>query len=141
MSVPTAEPGDDAMGDSLTPGAEQALRRSGVVWVSCDGGRPRAVWHVWHDGALLLVAGGLEQELPGSRDADRAEVLVRDRGALGGLLTRWAADVERLHPGTAGWDAVVPLLAAARLNAVDPAGQADRWARDSVVLRLTPRRP
>jgi hypothetical protein len=41
-------------------------------------------------------------------------------------------------PGTPEWDEVVPLLLAKRLNPQDRAEQAQRWARECVVLRLTP---
>jgi hypothetical protein len=117
---------------------EDALRRSGVIWVGLDDGAPRAVWQLWHDGAVHLVAGGAEQELPRAGVATRGVVQVRGRTALSGLVATWEAVVERLEPRTAAWDAVTPLLAARRLNAEDAAGQPDRWAHASVVLRLTP---
>jgi hypothetical protein len=48
------------------------------------------------------------------------------------------ADVEQVRPGTPAWDEVVPLLHAKRLNPPDGDAQLARWARESLVLRLTP---
>lgn len=42
--------------------AEEATKKSGLVWVR-GSGPARAVWHVWHEGAALLVGGG-----PGEQD-------------------------------------------------------------------------
>lgn len=113
----------------------EATRRSGVIWVAPPGSEPRVVWHVWHDGAAYLVGGGPEQELPVG-PGDRATVVVRSKAAQAGVVVTWDADVAAVEPGTGLWDAVVPLLAAERLNA--PAGQVERWPAACVVLRLTP---
>jgi hypothetical protein len=123
----------------LPPDVEDALRRSAVVWVGLDGRPPRAVWHVWHDGALWLVAGGGEQDLPGAGDATSAQVVVRARGALAGRLAELTADVEQVRPDDQGWEDTVGVLAAARLNGPDPAALPERWAAASTVLRLDPR--
>lgn len=114
----------------------EATRRSGVVWVSPDGTDPRLVWHLWHDGALYLVGGGDEQELPPL--ADRAVVVVRSKASSSDRVVEWQADVAPVLPGTPLWDEVVPLLAAQRLNAASPAALPERWARSATVLRLTP---
>jgi hypothetical protein len=120
------------------PTPDSATGRSKVVWVGLDGRPPRAVWHVEHAGALHVVVDGGEQSLPGARTATTAEVVVRGRASLSARTGTWTAAVERLSPGTTEWDEVVPLLAAARLNAADAEGQPERWARESVVLRLAP---
>jgi hypothetical protein len=117
---------------------EEATRRSNVVWVSLDGGPARAVWHVWHEGCAYLVTGGQEQQLPGAPSARTAVVVVRSRERRSGVVVEWAADVERLQPGTPEWEHVAPVLAAARLNAPDGGQQPLRWARESAVLRLRP---
>ena len=122
----------------LPPDVEDALRRADVVWVGLDGRPPRAVWHAWHDGALWLVTGGQEQELPGADDAASARVVVRARGALAGRAADLTAAVERVAPGDPRWDDAVSVLAPARLNAVDQAGLPERWAAGSTVLRLVP---
>jgi hypothetical protein len=123
----------------VDPLVEESARRSGLVWVALDGDPvPHPVWHVWHDGAVLLVTGGAEQPLPGAAQAARAVVSARSAERQGDLLTRWTADVEHVQPGTARWDEVVPLLHESRLNAPDGEQQPARWARDSRVLRLVP---
>jgi hypothetical protein len=117
---------------------EEALRRGGVVWVGLDGRAPRPVWHVWHDGAVHVVCGGGEQDLPGAEDADRAVVVARGRGSLAGRAGEVAAAVERLPAGTPEWEQVVPLLVSGRLNAPDLDALPAQWAAGSTVLRLRP---
>ena len=121
------------------PLVEHATRRSGLVWVALDGDPvEHPVWHVWAGGALLLVTGGAEQPLPGARGAERAVVAVRSFDRQGDLLVRWTADVEHVAPGTPRWQEVVPALHESRLNAPDGERQPERWARESLVLRLVP---
>jgi len=118
---------------------EEATRRSGLVWVCLDDDPiAHPVWHLWHDGAAYVVTGGAEQPLPGADAAVRAVVAVRSRERQGDLLLRWTAQVEQLAPGTPAWDEVVPLLHEQRLNAPDGEQQPQRWARESLVLRLVP---
>lgn len=114
----------------VSPLVAEATRRSGLVWV--DG---RVAWHVWHDDALWLVTGGLEQALELGRTA---LVEVRSRARQGDLLVRWVAAVSQVLPGTPAWEGAVPLLHAARLNPPDGALQPERWARESTVWRLDP---
>ena len=124
------------MGDPLV---EEATRRSAVVWLRpADAERALPAWHVWHAGAALVVTGPGEQPLPGVRPGGRVLVLVRSKERQGDLLVQWWADVEQVAPGTPQWDEVVPLLAAARLNAPDGEEQPARWAREASVLRLVP---
>ena len=62
----------------------EACRKSDVLWISLPGlPQPRAAWHVWFDGAVYLVSGDGEQELPGLEAAETVEVTVRskDKGA------------------------------------------------------------
>jgi len=101
--------------------------------------RPVAVWHLWHDGRMYVVTGGLEQSLPqfGS-SGSRAVVAVRSKAQQAGLVVRWVAEVAVVEPGSASWDEVVPLLHARRLNAPDGEDQPARWARESRVLSFTP---
>ena len=114
---------------------EEATRRSGVVWVTPEGGRTQPVWHLWHDGSMYVVTGGIEQPLPVTA---QAEVTVRSNAQQANRLVTWVAAVEPVPPGSPLWDEVVPLLHAKRLNAPDGEEQLQRWARESVVLRLTP---
>lgn len=118
---------------------EEATRRSAVVWIEPEGAdRAFPVWHLWHEGRAYVVTGGREQPLPGAAAGSRAVVLVRSKAAQNDRLVQWVADVEAVAPGTPEWDAVVPLLHAKRLNAPDGDEQPSRWARECVVLRLTP---
>jgi hypothetical protein len=115
---------------------EEATRRSGVVWVTPEGNeRAHAVWHLWHDGAMYVVTGGLEQPLPPTQ---RATVTVRSKDRQADRLVTWVADVAPVPPDSELWAEVVPLLHTKRLNAPDGEEQPQRWARESVVLRFTP---
>jgi hypothetical protein len=116
----------------------EAARRSGVVWVTFGSHPPRVVWHRWHDDALWLVTGGSEQQLPGADTATSARVTVRSKATQNDQVVTWTAEVARIEPRTPAWDAVVALLHAQRLNAPDGEAQPDRWARESVLLRLSP---
>jgi hypothetical protein len=115
----------------------EATKKSGLVWLSVDGAPARGVWHVWHEGSAYVVSGGLEQPVPGLAGARTVAVTVRSKDN-GGRLLVWTAAVSPVQPGTPEWDLVVPLLHAKRLNARDGEEQPLRWARESVVLRLTP---
>jgi hypothetical protein len=118
---------------------EEATRRSGVVWLLVPGvARAQPVWHLWHEGAAHLVAGGGEQRLDGVDDGVRVLVVVRSRERQADRVVQWWATAQVRAPGTPEWDALVPLLSARRLNARDAAQQPQRWAQDSVVLSLVP---
>ena len=116
----------------VVPDVADATRRAGVVWVEVDG-RSHPVWQVWHDEAMYVVSGGIEQPLPA---LTAAVVAVPIGGEIG---LRWDAAVERVVPGTPLWDEVVPLLHAGRLNPPDGERQPERWARESIVQRFVPR--
>lgn len=116
---------------------DEATKRSGVVWVDLGDG-PHLVWHLWHDGALWLVCGGLEQQLPGAEQATSAVVTVRSKASQNDRVVSWVADVSRVAPGSEAWEVAVPLLHDRRLNAPDGEQQPERWARESLVLTLRP---
>ena len=125
------------MSDVTTALVEEATKRSGVLWLELPGlAQPRSAWHVWHDGAAYVLTGGVgEQPLPGLPEAELVTVIVPSKDK-GGRLVTWVADVTEVRPGTDEWDAVVPLLAKARLNGDQHQGE--RWAAESYVLRLAP---
>jgi hypothetical protein len=134
----------------------EAMRKAAVCWLSVGGAPAYPVWCAWAEGALLVVSGPGEQPAPGlveagpagglaeagsagAASADAASVDVTARGDHGGAIVTWRADVERLRPDTPEWDALVPGLAARRLNSAPTAELVERWARSNVVVRLTPR--
>lgn len=117
---------------------EEATKKSGLVWVRGPEGPARALWHVWHEGAVCLVGDGPgEQPLPGLTDGTEAEVTVRSKDK-GGRLVAWTAKVVELSAGSEAWDAAVAELKGKRLNAPDGEAMTGRWARECRVLRLEP---
>ncbi|MEW1694603.1 hypothetical protein ACIQCR_10325 [Streptomyces sp. NPDC093249] len=126
---------EELLGSALV---EEATKKSGLVWVR-GSGPARALWHVWYDGAALLVGDGPgEQPLPDLTDGGTAEVTVRSKDK-GGRIVGWTAAVRELAPGTEEWDAAVAELKGKRLNAPDGEAMTARWARECRVLRLDPR--
>lgn len=118
---------------------EEATKKSGLIWVRGTGPE-RTLWHVWHEGAALVVGDGPgEQPLPGLADGGTAEVTVRSKDK-GGRLVTWTAAVTELEPGSEPWEAAVAELKGKRLNAVDGEQVPERWRRECRVLRLAPGR-
>ncbi|WEH35708.1 hypothetical protein PZB75_21530 [Streptomyces sp. AM 4-1-1] len=137
----TADLRGPALDDTATADlalVEEATKKSGLVWVRGTG-PARALWHLWHEGAALLVGDGPgEQPLPAGLDAGAtAEVTVRSKDK-GGRLIAWAAAVAVLEPRSEAWEAAVAELKGKRLNTPDADRVTDRWARECRVLRLTP---
>ncbi|MFF7235644.1 hypothetical protein [Streptomyces collinus] len=118
---------------------EEATKKSGLIWVKGAGATAaRALWHVWHEGAVCLVGDGPgEQPLPRLEDGGRAEVTVRSKDK-GGRLVTWPATVSEPAAGSPQWEAAVAELKGKRLNAPDGEEMPARWARECRVLRLTP---
>ncbi|MET8946240.1 hypothetical protein ABZX30_22330 [Streptomyces sp. NPDC004542] len=121
---------------------EEATKKSGLVWVKGAGvPAARALWHVWHEGAVCLVGDGPgEQPLPGLADGGPAEVTVRSKDK-GGRLVTWTATVSELAPGSEAWEAAVAELKGKRLNAPDGEAMTRRWLSECRVLRLVPTGP
>lgn len=114
----------------------EATKKSDLVWLSA-GGPPIAAWHIWYNEAAYTVTGPGEQPLPGIPGAPTCAVTVRSKANWGRIVS-WEAAVGAVDPGTPEWDAVVPVLLVKRLNLPDFASAAQRWARECVVVRLTP---
>jgi hypothetical protein len=133
---PNPEPATTTTTDALALVAE-AMRRSGLVWVTVGEQPPRAVWHVWHEGADYVLHGDGEQDLPGLDTAVHATVTVRSTDTRGRLVV-WHARVEDVGPETQLWHALVPLLVKQRLNAADGEQAPARWAARSRLARLVP---
>ncbi|MEU0565923.1 hypothetical protein ABZ297_11095 [Nonomuraea sp. NPDC005983] len=113
---------------------EEGAKKSGVLWVGLD--RPRLAWHAWHDGAIYLVTGGGEQRLPGLDQLGTVRVTLRSKDN-GARLAEFEADVHVVDQAAEA--EAVAALAKERLNAPDSEHLTGRWARESTVLRLTPR--
>ncbi|MFE5736475.1 hypothetical protein [Streptomyces celluloflavus] len=119
---------------------EEATKKSGLIWVRGATGPARALWHLWQDGAAVLVGDGAgEQPLAdlGLADGAAATVTVRSKDK-GGRLVAWQARVVELAPDGAAWRAAVDELKGKRLNAPDARTLTERWARECRVLRLEP---
>jgi hypothetical protein len=115
----------------------EATKKSTMLWVTIGSAPPRAVWHVWADGAAYVVTGGAEQPLPGIDGAEQVLVTVRSKDK-GARLVTWVARAQHLEPGTDAWDAAAGELHPKRLNAPDGEAQPQRWARESRITRLEP---
>ena len=118
-----------------TAAVEEGAKKSGILWLTLD--RPRLAWHAWHDGAIYLVTGGEEQQLPGLDTLDRVHVTLRSKDN-GARLVEFEAAVAAVDQAAAA--DVVAVLAKERLNARDSEHLPERWARESTVWRLTPER-
>ncbi|MFF8783837.1 hypothetical protein [Streptomyces sp. NPDC015125] len=119
---------------------EEATKKSGLIWVRGNAGPARALWHLWHDGAAILVGDGAgEQPLEGLglTDGGTATVTVRSKDK-GGRLIAWQAAVVEPAPESEAWQAAVDELKGKRLNAPDAGTLTERWARECRVLRLEP---
>lgn len=130
---------DETTGETSAVVAE-AIKKAAVVWVSAGGAPAVALWCVPSEGSLLLVTGAGEQPAPFLADAATATVTMR--GDHGGHIVTWPASVTRVEPGTEQWETAAPLVAGKRLNARGGTDQVvERWARECVLLRLTPSGP
>ncbi len=127
--------------DFQTALVDEAGRKSSVLWVAVPGAtQPLGAWHVWLDGAAVVVHEGDEQKLPGLRDTGRAELVLRSKDK-GGLLVQVPVRVVPLEPGTDAWESAVAALHAARQSAPDGEAQPARWAATCLVTRLEPDGP
>jgi hypothetical protein len=128
---------------------EEAAKKSSLVWLSPAGlteaaakgpdrSGPQAVWHVWHDGAVTIVAGGAEQPLPMWAVPGRVvEVGLRSKDD-GGRVISWLSQVELVVPGTPEWASAAAALHAERLNLPEGDDYQRRWGKESAILRMRP---
>lgn len=138
-ATPRAGSGPEHPGDAGDAGPliEEAMRKTGIVWVAAPGERAWPAWFHWHDGAAYLVTGDGEQPLPALTAGGTAEVVVPSKDT-GARLIGWLATVAEVPPGGELWQQVVPAMHAKRLNPLDGDLQPQRWARECVLLRLEP---
>jgi hypothetical protein len=120
---------------------EEATRKSALLWLTAQpGGRAYAAWHVWVDGAVLVVSGGLEQAMPvlDLLGAERRVIVtLRSKDTWGRLVT-WVGRAETVAPDDDGWQPAAVELQAKRLNSPDGEAQPERWRRESVITRIVP---
>jgi hypothetical protein len=117
----------------------ELAKKSGLVWVEWAG-RSRAVWHEWVGDAVCVVSGGSEQSLPGIAEQPVVTLLLRSK-ATRALAARVEATVEVVRPGSEHWQTVTTALKAGRLNLAGSDEAIERWAVESVVVRLVPNAP
>lgn len=118
----------------------EAASKSGLVWLR-PAGQTRAwpAWHVWHEGAVHVVSGQGEQQLP-PLDGP-VDVLIRSKDSGARLLTV-PATATTLRPDDQAWQSAAAALAASRLNsATAPADLPDQWRTSALITRLTVDRP
>ncbi|HYJ66423.1 MAG TPA: hypothetical protein VEX15_02045 [Nocardioidaceae bacterium] len=126
------------MGDVETALIAELAKKSWLCWISY-GDPPHAhpVWHAWVTDAICVVAGGEEQPLPAIEEQTEVLVTLRTKATRERLAT-CRARVERVMPDHPDWEAIAQALVTGRLNLRDPSNAPDRWAWDSVVVRLVP---
>lgn len=122
---------------------EEAAKKAAVAWLAVPGGgEPYLVWCAWFDGALYVVGGQGEQEIPGlvaAGQAGSSGVTVTLKAEHGGRVVTWPAEVSVLAPGTPEWETVAPQLAGKRLNATGTASDTvERWSAGCSVCQLRP---
>lgn len=111
----------------------EAMTKSGLLWIDVADDRTWPAWHVWDDGAALVVSGPGEQPLPWLPPEVRLVVRSKDTG---GRLLTVRARTHVLEPGSPQWQRATELLRASRLNAVDDC--VTRWAAACTVTALVP---
>jgi hypothetical protein len=128
-----ADPSSGTAAASATALLGEAMAKSGLLWIEVADDRTWPAWHVWDDGAALVVSGPGEQPLPWLPTEVR--VILRSKDTGGRLLTV-RAHVHVLEPGTPEWQRAAELLRASRLNSVDDS--LTRWAAECTVTALVP---
>jgi hypothetical protein len=120
---------------------EEGAKKSALLWLAAaPEGRAYAAWHVWVDGAVLVVSGGLEQPMPvldQLGDDRRILVTLRSKDTWGRLVT-WVGHAQTVAPDDEAWQAAATELHAKRLNSPDGEAQTERWRRESVITRIVP---
>jgi hypothetical protein len=117
----------------------ELAKKSGLVWVTYAG-RDHAVWHEWFGDAVCVVSGGREQSLPDIAEQRRVTVSLRSKSTRA-LAARVEARVDVVAPDSEHWHGVTSALRSGRLNLTDTDTAVERWAAESVVVRLVPDAP
>jgi len=123
-----------------SPGVDGALlaevaNKADLVWVEIPGQPARAMWHVWHDGAITLVTGGLEQPDPGFAEGEAVLLILRSKDKATRVLTVRAA-ASKVLPTSPEWAEAAQALHPQRLNQSDGEAQPERWRTESTLWTL-----
>lgn len=133
-SAPTSTPTSAPVTQMNVTGlVEEAMTKSGVLWVEVPGDRAWPAWHAWAGGTAYLVNGPGEQHLPWL--PEEVTLIVRSRDT-GGRLLRVRARTRLLTDRDEEWPAAVDALLASRLNATGDI--VERWRTQCAVTALTP---
>lgn len=135
-SEPAAHPEPEGLDDTAL--LDAGLKRTDLIWVGPDPESLRAVWQVWADGAIYLLCGGGEQAAP-VQPGGPAVVVVASKDKRTRLAS-FAATVEQVGPGEE-WDRITGQMVTRRLNLPDGEAAPQRWAAESMLLRLRPELP
>lgn len=114
----------------------ELAKKSGLVWV-CYARHTHAIWHEWVGDAVCLVTGGTEQPLPEIERHETVKLLLRSKSSRA-LVAETRARVDVIIPDSEHWETVTTALRIGRLNLVDRDHAVERWARESLVVRLVP---
>ena len=117
----------------------ELAKKSGLVWVSYAH-HTHAIWHEWVGDAVCLVTGGTEQPLPDVERHETVMLSLRSKSSRA-LVAEVKARVEVVAPGSEHWETVTAALKTGRLNLVDRDNAVERWAHESLVVRLVPTGP
>jgi hypothetical protein len=118
----------------------EVATKADLVWVAVPPQPAKALWHVWHDGAVAVVTGGREQPDPGLVDQGTVELILRSKDKITRVLTV-PAIVHWLDPANEQWLAVAKALHPKRLNATHGEAQPTRWRTESSLWLLRPTGP
>lgn len=119
---------------------DEAMKKTGLVWVRASGPGRRAIgmWHLWQDGNVYLLTGGIEQPVPdGLQSGGSAHVTARAKDKNARVLS-FEASVDTVAPGSDDWQTITAALVPKRLNLPDGEAAPERWARECTVWRLRP---
>lgn len=114
----------------------ELAKKSGLLWISYAG-RTHPVWHEWVGDAACVVAGGSEQPLPDIERHETVMLSLRSKSTRA-LVAEVKARVEVVAPDSEHWEPVTTALKTGRLNLSDSDNAIERWAHESVVVRLVP---
>ena len=119
---------------------DEAMKKTGLVWVRATGPANRAIglWHLWQNGNVYLLTGGIEQPAPaGLETGATAHVTARAKGKNARVLA-FEASVDTLTPEPEEWRTIAAALVPKRLNLPDGEAAPGRWARECTLWRLQP---